>query len=64
VQAETRYARSGDVSIPHQVVGDRPFHLVFMPGSISHAELAWTTSPWDAMFRQSLFRSESPVHRL
>ena len=38
---ETRYARSGDVSIAYQVVGDGPFDVVLVP-AISHIELAWT----------------------
>jgi class 3 adenylate cyclase len=38
---ETRYARSGDVSIAYQVVGEGPFDVVLVP-SVSHVELAWT----------------------
>jgi len=38
---ETRYARSGDVNIAYQVVGDGPFDLVFVPGYVTHLELAW-----------------------
>lgn len=38
---ETRYARSGDVSIAYQAVGDGPFDVVFVPPSSSHVELAW-----------------------
>ena len=41
VEAETRYARSGDVSIAYQVTGDGPFDVVFVPGFLSHVELAW-----------------------
>jgi len=39
VQAETRYAKSGDVSIAYQVHGDGPFDLVYVPGAISNVEL-------------------------
>ena len=39
--SETRYARSGDVSIAYQAVGDGPFDVVFVPPSSSHVELAW-----------------------
>jgi pimeloyl-ACP methyl ester carboxylesterase len=42
VGPETRYARSGDVSIAYQVVGDGPFDLVYVPGFVSHVELRWT----------------------
>ena len=38
---KTKYARSGDVSIAYQVVGDGPIDLVYVPGFISHVELAW-----------------------
>jgi class 3 adenylate cyclase len=38
---ETRYARSGDVNIAYQVVGDGPFDVVFVPGYVTHLELAW-----------------------
>ena len=36
---ETRYARSGDVSIAYQVIGDGPFDVVHVPGFVSHVEL-------------------------
>ncbi|HEY7002855.1 MAG TPA: adenylate/guanylate cyclase domain-containing protein [Gaiellaceae bacterium] len=39
--AETRYARSGDVNIAYQVVGEGPFDLVFVPGYVTHLELQW-----------------------
>ena len=38
---ETRYAKSGDVNIAYQVVGDGPVDLVYVPGWVSHIELAW-----------------------
>jgi pimeloyl-ACP methyl ester carboxylesterase len=41
VGPETRYARSGDVHIAYQVVGDGPFDLVFVPGFVTHMELQW-----------------------
>jgi pimeloyl-ACP methyl ester carboxylesterase len=41
VRPETFYARSGDVSIAYQVVGDGPFDLVYVPGFVSHVELRW-----------------------
>jgi class 3 adenylate cyclase len=40
VQPETRYAKSGDVSIAYQVTGRGPPDLVYAP-AISHLELAW-----------------------
>jgi pimeloyl-ACP methyl ester carboxylesterase/class 3 adenylate cyclase len=38
---ETRYARSGGVNIAYTVIGDAPLDLVFVPGWVSHLELAW-----------------------
>lgn len=46
---ETRYARSGDVRIAFQVVGNGPFDIVFIPGFISNLEIAWE-SPARARF--------------
>jgi pimeloyl-ACP methyl ester carboxylesterase len=38
---ETRFARSGDVHIAYQVVGDGPIDLVYVPGWVSNIELNW-----------------------
>ncbi len=35
---ETRYARSGNVSIAYQVMGDGPIDLLMVPGLLSHVE--------------------------
>jgi len=37
----TRYARSGEVNIAYQVVGDGPIDLIFVMGWVSHVELFW-----------------------
>src|SRR5438874_12379472 len=37
----TQYAKSGEVNIAYQVVGDGPFDLVFVPGFVSHLDLQW-----------------------
>ena len=37
----TRYAKSGDVHIAYQVVGEGPLDLVYVPGWISNVELTW-----------------------
>jgi pimeloyl-ACP methyl ester carboxylesterase/class 3 adenylate cyclase len=50
VEPETRYARSGDVSIAYQVVGEGPFDLVYVPGSISHVDLLWDDPSRAAFF--------------
>jgi pimeloyl-ACP methyl ester carboxylesterase len=41
VQPQTRYAKSGDVHIAYQVVGDGPLDLLLVPGAFSHVELWW-----------------------
>jgi hypothetical protein len=38
---ETRYARSGDVSIAFQVVGQGPSDLIYVDGFVSNVELGW-----------------------
>jgi pimeloyl-ACP methyl ester carboxylesterase/class 3 adenylate cyclase len=38
---ETRYAKSGDVNIAYQVVGDGPLDLVFVMGWVTHLEYFW-----------------------
>jgi pimeloyl-ACP methyl ester carboxylesterase/DNA-binding CsgD family transcriptional regulator len=40
-QPETRYAKSGDVRIAYQVIGQGPLDLVFVPGFISNLEVHW-----------------------
>jgi pimeloyl-ACP methyl ester carboxylesterase len=37
----TRYAKSGDVNIAYQVVGEGPFDLVLNWGWMSHVEMSW-----------------------
>jgi class 3 adenylate cyclase len=50
---ETRYARSGDVSIAYQVTGEGPFDVVWVPAFVSHLELAWDVAGL-AAFNQRL----------
>lgn len=50
---ETKYARSGDLHIAYQVVGDGPIDLVFVPGNVSHLDLMWE-EPAFARFRRRL----------
>lgn len=38
---ETRYAKSGDVSIAYQVVGNGPLDLIFVPGFVSNLDRMW-----------------------
>jgi pimeloyl-ACP methyl ester carboxylesterase/DNA-binding CsgD family transcriptional regulator len=49
----TRYAKSEEVNIAYQVFGDGSVDLVFVPGFISHIELAWE-EPYLARFLRRL----------
>lgn len=37
----TRFAHSGEISLAYQVLGDGPLDLVFVPGFVSHLEVAY-----------------------
>ncbi|MGA7873114.1 MAG: hypothetical protein WCA22_19675 [Candidatus Binatus sp.] len=37
----TRYARSGEINIAYQVIGDGPRDIVYVPGAVSHLDLRW-----------------------
>src|ERR671938_1152892 len=50
---ETRYAKSGGVSIAYQVVGDGPIDLVLVPGFVSHLDADWD-DPRHARFLRRL----------
>jgi pimeloyl-ACP methyl ester carboxylesterase len=50
-EPETRYARSGEISIAYQVVGTGPFDLVFTPGALSHLDLLWEDEAMARFFR-------------
>jgi pimeloyl-ACP methyl ester carboxylesterase len=41
MEAQTKYAKSGDVHIAYRVFGDGPHDIVLIPGTISHVELYW-----------------------
>src|SRR5271155_3166684 len=41
VEAETKYARSGDVHIAYRIFGEGAHDIVLMPGTVSHVELYW-----------------------
>jgi len=41
MRPETRYARSGDVNIAYQVVGEGPRDLVLVPGWVSNLDVFW-----------------------
>jgi pimeloyl-ACP methyl ester carboxylesterase/class 3 adenylate cyclase len=45
-EPEPRYARSGDISIAYQVVGDGPIDLVYTPGIWSNLDVMWEWPAW------------------
>ena len=47
---ETRYARSGDLRIAYQVVGDGPLDVLLVTGFVSHLDLAWETPPFSEIY--------------
>ena len=55
----TRYARSGDVSIAYQVVGEGPFDVMFVPAAVSHVELVWGGADLARSFGRSLLDSRA-----
>ena len=41
LKPRTRYAKSGDINIAYQVVGEGSLDLVYVPGFISNLEMTW-----------------------
>lgn len=52
---KTQFTRSGDLHIAYQVVGDGPRDLVYVPGWLSHVELAWEEPTLAAFLRRLRF---------
>jgi pimeloyl-ACP methyl ester carboxylesterase len=46
MRSEVRYARSGDVHVAYQVIGDGPIDLVYSPGIWSNLEIMWEWPAW------------------
>jgi pimeloyl-ACP methyl ester carboxylesterase len=51
-EPETRYAKSGDVHIAYQVIGDGPIDLVLFGTFVSHCELGWENPSMARFFRR------------
>lgn len=49
---ETRYARSGDVNIAYQVIGNGPIDLVFVMGWVSHLDYFWAEPSFAAFLER------------
>jgi pimeloyl-ACP methyl ester carboxylesterase len=41
LKPETHYAKSADINIAYQVLGDGPVDLIYVPGWVSHLEYGW-----------------------
>jgi pimeloyl-ACP methyl ester carboxylesterase len=52
MKPETRYARSGDVSIAYQVAGSGLLDLVFVPGFVSNVEYSMEYPPFARYFER------------
>src|SRR5436305_6661724 len=48
----TRYAKSGDVSIAYQVVGEGPIDVVLVLGFATHVELQWESPAFEHFFER------------
>jgi pimeloyl-ACP methyl ester carboxylesterase len=49
---KTWYARSGEVNIAYQVVGEGPFDLIWVPGWISNVEASWEVPEYARFLRR------------
>jgi pimeloyl-ACP methyl ester carboxylesterase len=49
---QTRYAKSGDVRIAYQVVGQGPIDLVFVPGFVSNLDIHWEDAGYAHLLRR------------
>jgi class 3 adenylate cyclase/alpha-beta hydrolase superfamily lysophospholipase len=58
-QGEVGYARSGQISIAYTVLGEGPPDIVYVPGFVSHLDLAW-----DLPFMAGALRGLSQLGRL
>jgi len=49
---QTFYAKSGDVSVAYQALGDGPFDLVLVPGYVSNVEYGWEEPSLAGFYRR------------
>src|SRR5690348_1654265 len=52
MQPQTKYAKSGEVHIAYQVVGDGPRDIIFVPGAWSHLDLFWEEPSFARFFQR------------
>ncbi len=49
---KTEYAKSGEVHIAYQVIGNGPFDLIMVPGWVSNVELAWESEGYSRFLQR------------
>ena len=49
---ETKYAKSGDINIAYQVIGDAPIDLVYVAGWVSHLDYFWEEPSYARFLRR------------
>ncbi len=47
---ETRYARSGDLQIAYQVIGEASLDVVLVPAYLSNIEMSWELEPFSRLY--------------
>ena len=52
MEAETRYAKNGEVHLAYRVFGDAPRDIILVPGTVSHVELFWEMPVYEYMLRR------------
>jgi hypothetical protein len=58
---ETRYARSGDLQIAYQMVGEGPLDVVLVPPYLSNIEMYWDLPFFSRFFGRLASFSGSPL---
>lgn len=51
-RSQIRYARSGEISIAYQVIGEGPVNVVIVPGFISNLEMMPDAYPYEALLER------------
>jgi pimeloyl-ACP methyl ester carboxylesterase len=52
VAPETKYAKSGDINIAYQVIGNAPLDLVYVAGWVSHLDYFWEEPSYARFLRR------------
>src|SRR5437868_7063812 len=49
---ETKYAKSGEINIAYQLIGDAPIDLVYVAGWVSHLDYFWEEPSYARFLRR------------